>query len=90
MAEENNRPGSENSQKIIDKLIETINFIIVFFKYVGTFFLGIVVGMGLVLKNPEEKKQEEKINWKVEKFKDNGLDKKREQSDNFKDYKEHN
>jgi hypothetical protein len=68
MADDTVRPGSLKAQKIIDNLIYWLKFFVSIVLYIGPFFLGIIVGMGIVLQDNKNKKQKEEIHWKLETF----------------------
>jgi hypothetical protein len=42
------------------RLMSVVKIVVAFFKYVGLFFIGIMTGMGIVLKNPPEDKAAKK------------------------------
>lgn len=66
------RPPDIKGQKFIDGLAKILALLFYLFVYLGPFFLGIIVGMGIVLQNPpkiDNKNKDEKIHWKLDKNK---------------------
>lgn len=68
MADNTVRPGSLKAQQMIDKLLYWLKFFMNMVVYIGPFFLGILVGMGIVLTNSPIKKEKEELDWKMQKM----------------------
>jgi len=68
MADNTIRPGSLKAQQIIDKFLYWLKFLFNLIFYIGPFFLGIIVGMGIVLTNSPVKEEKEELDWKLQKM----------------------
>ena len=66
MADDTTRPGSLKAQKLIDNFLYWLKFLFNIIFYIGPFFLGIVVGMGIVITNSPVKKHKEELDWKLQ------------------------
>jgi len=68
MVDDTVRPGSLKAKAIIDKFLYWLKFFFNLIFYVGPFLLGIIVGMGIVLKDPQQKKEKQDLDWKLQTY----------------------
>ena len=68
MVDDTVRPGSLRAKALIDKFLYWLKFVFNLIFYIGPFFLGIIVGIGLVLKDPNYKKDKQDLDWKLQTY----------------------